>query len=267
MFSVVLGNCGYGATIMDRTKHTATSFVEEKNVPGHINNPMFKTMNELSRKLYEVEKLKRKVKLDLPIQIGVAVYSYAKLRLLEFWEFINKFLINDNYQLMECDNDSLYIAFAKENIDDCVKPEMKQNWVKEKWDWFSSIDDTKTVKLDGKDIPYSQWDKRTPGKFKAEFVGRGMICLNSKVYCIWSDDDVKSSCKGAQKKRNELIKDHFLDVLTTQKPKNVENAGFMKTGSSNSTIKTYTQKKKGLGYFYAKRQVLDDGVSTTHLDI
>ena len=30
---------------------------------------------------------------------------------------------------------------------------------------------------------------------------------------------------------------------------------------------TYTQTKKGLEYFYAKRRVLDDGVSTTHLDI
>ena len=65
-------------------------------------------------------------------------------------------------------------------------------------------------------------------------------------------------------KRNELLKKHFLAVLQTQKHKDIENAGFIKDGA---TIKTYTQKKKGMGYFYAKRKVLDDGISTTHLDI
>ena len=44
----------------------------------------------------------------------------------------------------------------------------------------------------------------------------------------------------------------------------VENAGFIREGTD---ILTYTQRKKGLNYFYAKRIVLDDGVSTTHLDI
>ena len=46
-----------------------------------------------------------------------------------------------------------------------------------------------------------------------------MICLNSKVYHIWSDiyEDgellSKTSCKGMQKKRNKLIRDDFLEQL------------------------------------------------------
>ena len=52
-------------------------------------SPFFKTMQELNGDIYEIEKQKRKVLLDLPMQIGIAVYSYAKLRLTEFWEFIN----------------------------------------------------------------------------------------------------------------------------------------------------------------------------------
>ena len=44
----------------------------------------------------------------------------------------------------------------------------------------------------------------------------------------------------------------------------VTNAGFIRDGTD---IKTYTQTKVGLGYFYAKRKVLADGVTTTHLDI
>ena len=96
-----------------------------------------------------------------------------------------------------------------------------------------------------------------------------MIALNSKVYHIWGKDKdgnaiEKTSCKGAQKRRNQFMKVNFLSVLETQLPHIVKNAGFIRDGL---TIKTYTQSKIGLGYFYPKRKVLSDGISTTHLDI
>ena len=72
------------------------------------------------------------------------------------------------------------------------------------------------------------------------------------------------SVNGTNKRRNLFCKEHFLTVLLTQIPEIVTNSGFIK---DNLTIKTYTQKKQGLGYFYAKRKVLPDGISTTHLDI
>ena len=118
---------------------------------------------------------------------------------------------------------------------------------------------------------------RTPGKFKAEFCGyvfNFMICLYSKMYTIWKINsegilNYKTSCKGGQitkepskPKRNTLLTDHFLSVLKTQQPQKIENSGFIKDGTS---IKTYTQSKKVLGYFYGKREVLDDGISTIPL--
>ena len=208
--------------------------------------------------------------LDLPLQIGVAVFNYAKLRLIEFWEFINHYLDNDLYQIMEMDTDSLYIAFARDTIDQCVKPELLSEWFTKKDDWFSSEDKDCQVEFDGVYVPLSDFDKRTPGKFKPEFVGDGMSCLNSKVYHIWGLDKYgkfvhKTSCKGVQQKRNEVLKEHFLSVIKTQNPCRFENAGFIK--NSQGTILTYTQEKQGLSYFYGKRKILDDGVSTTHLDI
>ena len=98
-----------------------------------------------------------------------------------------------------------------------------------------------------------------------------MICLNSKVYHIWKNDESlpadkrsKTSCKGTQKKRNDIIKQHFISLLATTEPAEVENAGFVNTVDG---IKTYRQSKRGLSYFYAKRKVLSDGVTTTHLYI
>ena len=98
-----------------------------------------------------------------------------------------------------------------------------------------------------------------------------MACHNSKVYTCWGginkkgESYEKTSCKGSQQKRNKLLKEHFLEVLNTQKPHEVENAGFIK--DSRNIMKTYTQKKVGMGYFYAKCKVFSDGVTTTHLDI
>ena len=141
---------------------------------------------------------------------------------------------------------------------------------KEKWKWFSKEDKNSLIDFEGDSISIADYDKRTPGKFKPEFVGEGMICLNSKVYHTWGkygqgDKNPKTSWKGVQQKRNEVLKSHFLNVIQTQNPCNFENAGFVK--DSEGTIKTYTQEKKGLSYFYAKRKVLSDGVTTTHLNI
>ena len=268
--SKLKGNCGYGRVLMDKSKHTKVSFSTEKNLFKHVNRPHLKKFDELNEQIFEVEKQQKKIVHDLPMQIGLAVYSYAKLRMLEFWEFINKYLVNDLYQLMEMDTDSLYIAFARDKIDDCVKPELREEWIREKWIWFSSNDRDTKVDFEGYEISFAQYDKRTPGKFKPEFEGVGQVCLNSKVYTIWGVDGegkykVKTSCEGTQQKRNELLKEHLLDVLRTQNPHFIENTGFVR--DSEGTIKTYTQTKVGLGYFYAKRKVLTDGVTTTHLDI
>ena len=68
-----------------------------------------------------------------------------------------------------------------------------------------------------------------------------------------------------QKKRNILIKKDFLNKLQNPLSEHyVENAGFIREGLDT---KTYTQKKKGLEYFYCKRIVLSDGITTSHLHI
>ena len=67
-----------------------------------------------------------------------------------------------------------------------------------------------------------------------------------------------------QQKRNELLREHFINVLRSEESQHFENSGFIKTVDG---IKTYQQTKCGMSYFYAKRKVLPDGVSTIHLVI
>ena len=231
-----LGNAFYGGTLIDRKKHTSVTIVGEDRVGNHIKNPMFKSMTELNNNFYEIEKSRKTVKHTSAIQVGISVYSYAKILLIEFWEFLDKFLIKEKYELLYCDTDSIYLAISEETLDQCVKPDLWNKWLQEKDKFLSSSDDT-PVEFNGQMIPRSQYDKRTPGKFKPEFIGDGMVCLNSKVVHAWGQGASKTSCKGTNKRRNQFCKEHFLSVLETQIPEIVTNSGFVK---DNLTMKTYT---------------------------
>ena len=57
--SKLKGNCGYGRTLMDKSKHTQLSFTKEKCLTNHVNNPFFKHCEELNGNFYEVEKRKK----------------------------------------------------------------------------------------------------------------------------------------------------------------------------------------------------------------
>ena len=130
----------------------------------------------------------------------------------------------------------------------CEARDERERWKNEKWEWFSLDDKNSKIEFKGQTITLAE-DKRTPGKFKTEFGGDGMICLNSKVYHKWGKDkdgtvNTKTSAKGCQKKGNEFLKSHFLGSLDTKEHHVVENVGFIK--DNQGTTKTYTQKKRGL---------------------
>lgn len=136
------------------------------------------------------------------------------------------------------------------------------------------------------------YDSRTPGKFKEEFRGSVMIALNPKTYLCGKDENdldrefpeppneteeakakrlakrkacaQKYSSKGLGKKTNRLTLEDYKSVLRSHKSVNGLNTGFVK---KDNVVYTYSQKKRGLTYFYGKRKVMADGVSTTHLDI
>jgi outer membrane protein OmpA-like peptidoglycan-associated protein len=78
------------------------------------------------------------------------------------------------------------------------------------------------------------------------------------------DKKDKYSCKGIQKKQNEINKDRFHNVLFNNEKDMCSNKGFRVI---NNEMVTYIQHKKGLSYYYDKRIVLADGVSTVPLDI
>ena len=134
-------------------------------------------------------------------------------------------------------------------------------------------------------------DSRTPGKFKEEFRGAVIYALNAKTYMCAKDEtdldrdfpptpgeseydrlrrlaareaaESKRSTKGLNKRTNRIGLRQFASVLEDRKSVEGVNTGFVK---KNNVLYTYNQRRAGLSYFYAKRRVLADGVSTTHLE-
>ena len=146
-----------------------------------------------------------------------------------------------------------YMALSTDTLEEVVKPHLRQKYILEKNGWFPR-DDTPE---------HAAYDKRTPGLFKEEYRGDGIVALCSKTYYCFGKED-KFSCKGINKRTNQITKDKYMDVLLSKKSGSGTNRGFRVI---DNKMYTYLQERAGFSYFYPKRKLLDDGVSTEPLDI
>ena len=205
-----------------------------------INDSHFRTLTPLNDSTYEVEMSKKTIKLDLPLVLGFFVYQYAKKRVLEFYfDFLDVFVDRRHFQLSHMDTDSLYIALAARTLDEVVKPEKRRQFYEAWPQWFPAEacdehhPDFVNVRCRGETwtptheccMKRKLFDKRTPGLFKVEWQGTGCVALCSKTYYCFGETD-KLSCKGISKKQNNLTKEQYLDVLTSQKNGHGTNRGF-----------------------------------------
>ena len=108
------------------------------------------------------------------------------------------------------------------------------------------------------------WDRssrHTPGLFKLESEGSGMIALCSKCYFVYGEKK-KFSTKGMSKKQNEITWQRFKAALNGSIDR-AENRGFRIVGRQ---MVTYEQHKLGLSAYYNKRWVLPDGIHTEPIE-
>ena len=218
--------------------------------------------------------------MNIPVTVGFAVLQFAKLRMLEFYyDFMDVFFDRADFQYVEMDTDSAYMGLSSDSLDSIVRPHLRSQFYEEYPKWFPRqacpLHTTQyiTSKLSG-----DQWkpmecckmvckhDQRTPGLFKEEFSGDGIIALNSKTYYCWNNsiDEHKHSSKGLSKKTNNLQLKTYFDVLQTRESFSGINKGFV---VKNGQTYTYNQLRTGLTYFYANRNVESDGVSTSNIHL
>ena len=200
--SKLIGNSSYGWMITNKEKHHDIVYVDESEINTEIIDNHFYDMTELPDGYYEVEKTKKKINLDLPIHIGVFLLNYAKFQMLEFnYDFLDYYLPREDFQIMEMDTGSSYLGITTENVEDLIKPELKEQFEQGKHNWFVT--------------PLAPQGKCIPQLFKVEFKGDKMIGLCSKSYCTenFATDStpgqVKFSMKGVNKGQFKNPMSHY----------------------------------------------------------
>lgn len=251
---LLLGNSCYGKTITNVEKHTNCTICKRQKAEKLLADPFFSQMDFIGSDTYEVKMKKKAVHFKLPHLVGYFVYQYAKMGMLEFYyDFLDKFFEREDWELIETDTDSLYMAVS--NVDDfesLVKPTMRAAYAEER---------SKFLPRKGE---YEKHDERTPGLFKVEWKGDGMIAMNSKTYVGWGPNSKKLSTKGLPKAINTIGTVDFKNILRDRR----SVAGIVKSlkRMKDGTMSRVDVQRYGLTYLYCKRIVKDDGVSTMPYD-
>ncbi len=133
------------------------TFADDNNISKKINDPHFEDLSQISENTFEVFSSKRKIKMDVPIQVGCAVYDLAKLRMLEFYyDFIDKYIDRSDFVYCQMDTDSAYIALSGKKFEDLIKPELKDDYLQNKSKWFPRDDTKEHAKFDKERLDYSK---------------------------------------------------------------------------------------------------------------
>ena len=122
----LLANSSYGYQIMDRSRHTVTKYLGDKKTHAAINSKLFKKLDHVNNSLYEVELAKAQIEHKEPIIVGFFILQYAKLRMLAlYYNFFKSFRDANKFEELEMDTDSLYLALAEKELEDCIRLEMR----------------------------------------------------------------------------------------------------------------------------------------------
>ena len=171
------------------------------------------------------------------------------------------------------DTDSLYLALAEKELEDCIRPEMRAEWQRLRSnDCVDNFTADAVANFSSRTccVKHKQHDKREPGLFKEEIRCTEMLCLCSKTYCCYdvTSNKLKFSSKSLNKRVLEQSSDGQLEkyrrVLNEKVNVTSNNTGFR---TNNQSLATYEQVRKGLSYLYPKRTVEADGVHTQPLNL
>ena len=108
-----------------------------------------------------------------------------------YYIFFTKLCDTDEYEEMEVDTDSSYLALAEKELYDCIGSEKKQEWEmlrsKDCNDSFTA-DACSNICLRTCCAKHRKHDKRQPGLFKEEFRCTEKLRLCSKTHCSYDSE-------------------------------------------------------------------------------
>ena len=175
-----------------------------------------------------------------------------------YYNFFTRFCDVNKFEELEMDTDSVYLALAVKEMEDCIRPEMRAQWQR-----LRSNDgvDNFTADAVAKIFPrtccvkHKQHKKGKRGLFKEELRCTELLCLCSKSYCCHdvTSNKFKFNSKCLNKRVLEENGDGPLEkyrrVLYETVNVTSNNRGFR---TNNHSVATYEQINKGLSYFHPK---------------
>ena len=162
-----------------------------------------------------------------------------------YYDFIDKYIDRSDFEMCQMDTDSNYFAFSEDDIEKLIKPEMREEYQRDKINFLTSESEEfhPTFQVDGVQFTYKMYDKRKPGLFKVECKKDKIVSLCSKMYCSSdiTEKEIKYSCKGIQHQNNDITYRRFENVLLHGAKDTAINKGFRYV---DGYMKSYEQNKK-----------------------
>ena len=110
---------------MDKNKHKSVYYCDEKKFNKMKNKWNYYDAIQINN-IYEVTMLKNSVRQNLPIQIGCSIFDDSKLKMFQFYyDCLDKYIDRKDFQYIETDTDSAYIALTGE-FNDLIKTKLKK---------------------------------------------------------------------------------------------------------------------------------------------
>lgn len=132
----LLCNSGYGKLIEAVERRTNVS-KDEAVVDATQRSAYFDDLEEVWE-AYEITKRKRKIKINRSFQVGLAVYQLTKLRIMEFYyDLIHHLIDRNDFEVIQIDTDSLYLALAASQLEDVNSPELRPEFEACRNSWSS----------------------------------------------------------------------------------------------------------------------------------
>ena len=187
---------------------------------------------------------------------------------------INKIIVRKLNQCVKkcCSvSDSLYLEISGDSLEGLIADNVKLHRFKQMTegrcdDVYNTLEDAAVYLCRTCCDAHAKYDRRKEGLFKIEFEGHEMISLCSKTYVARNakTNELKVSTKGVNKRNLEHPLDDCRRALMEKCTVEVQNRGIR---LKDSILRTYFQNKIGFNFFYCKRVVQSDLISTKPLDI
>ena len=254
----LIGNSFYGGCLMNRDAHSQIRYTDSYiELMRSVNQPYFIDHKIIDENLIEIEEVSKKIKQNIPVQLGKFILDNAKTRMAMFERSIlQKYCDKNKYILVSMDTDSFTLAIAANDIHDIVLPDYREHW-------DTIIKDTWFVTTPER--------KREPGPMKLEYEGDKTVALSSKLFCVSNDTvgiPAKIASKGLRKRslpfnplkmfRATLVNDNERMKTTFGSIKRVKYEQDGRVYNKTCTTKNYRQ----VSNVYRKRELNDDGITT-----